>query len=187
MTIGFGELRRGIAIEVDGHPYEVMEYTRHKMQQRAPVVKVKLRSILDGKVVERTFQSYTNTFTLANVEYRPAQYLYNDGQFYHFMNTETYDQYEMTREQLGDNVLYMKENLEMEIMFYNGRATGVRLPITVDLVVTNAPPGLKGDTAQGGTKLVTLETGLSLNVPLFITTGDVIKVDTRTGEYVERV
>ena len=186
MTIGFSELRRGIAIEVDGQPYEVMEYTRHKMQQRAPVIRVKLRNILDGKVIERAFQSYTNTFTLADVEYIPAQYLYNDGQFYHFMSTENYEQFEMTKEQLDNNILYLKDGMETEIMFYKGRATSVKLPISVELQVTDSPPGLKGDTAQGGTKSATLETGLTLQVPLFINNGDVIKVDTRTGEYQER-
>lgn len=187
MTIGFAELRRGLAIEVDGQPYEVMEYTRHKMQQRAPVVKVKLRNILDGKVVERTFQSYTNTFTLADVQYIEVQYLYSDGQFYHFMNTENYEQYALDKDMLGDGVLYLKDGMEMELMFYNGRATSAKLPLSVHLEVTDSPPGLKGDTAQGGTKPATLETGLTLHVPLFINNGDVIKVDTRTGDYQERV
>jgi elongation factor P len=186
MTIGFSELRKGIAIEVDGQPYEVMEYTRVKMQQRAPVVRVKMRSLLDGKVLEHAFQSYTNVFTLADVEHRPAQYMYYDGEFYHFMNTENYDQYELTKEQLGDSALYLKEGLEPELLFYKGRAISVRLPIAVELRVTETPPGLRGDTAQGGTKPATLETGLSVQVPLFVQSGDVVKVDTRTGEYLER-
>jgi len=186
MTIGFSELRKGIAIEVDGQPYEVMEYTRVKMQQRAPVVRLKLRGLLDGKVLERAFQSYTNVFTLADVEYSPAQYMYYDGEFYHFMNTENYDQYELTKEQLGDSTLYLKEGLEPELLFYRGRPISVRLPIAVELQVAQTPPGLRGDTAQGGTKPATLETGLSVQVPLFVQSGDVVKVDTRTGQYLER-
>jgi elongation factor P len=187
MTIGFSELRRGVAIEVDGHPYEVVEYTRVKMQQRAPVVRVKLRSILDGKVVERAFQQYTNEFKLADVEYIPAQYLYTDGQFYHFMNTQTYEQYELSKQQMGDNIYYIKDGMELEMLFYNGKANSVRLPLSVQLKVIETPPGFKGDTATGGNKPATLETGLTVQVPLFVNSGDIIKVDTRTGDYQERV
>jgi len=187
MTIGFGDLRRGIAIEVDGQPYEVMEYTRVKMQQRAPVVRLKLRNLLDGRVMERAFQSYTTSFSLADVQQRKAQYLYTDGQFYHFMDTEDFEQYSLTKEQLQDRVLYLKEGMELELFFYQGQAVSIILPTFVELQVTDTPPGVKGDTAQGGTKPATLETGLTVQVPLFLNSRETIRVDTRTGEYLERV
>jgi len=185
-TIGFGDLRRGINIEIDGQPYEVMDYQRHKMQQRAPVTRLKVRNLLDGRVTERTFQSYTTEFALADVEVRPAQYLYNDGQFYYFMDLNTYDQYPLTRERVQDYLYYLKEEITLEVSFYRGEVIGLKLPTFVELKVTSSPPGLKGDTAQGGTKPATLETGLSLQVPLFVGEGEIIRVDTRTGQYVGR-
>ena len=186
MTIGFGDLRRGIAIEVDGRPYEVVEYEKHKMQQRAPVTRLKLRSLRDGRMVERTFQSYTTEFTLAQVEARPAQYLYTDGRFYNIMDMENYDQYQLTKEQLGDAVSYLREEIVVDVVFYNGNVINVRLPTFVDLKVAETPPGFKGDTAQGATKPATLETGLIVQVPLFISNGEKVRIDTRNGEYIER-
>lgn len=186
-TIGFSDLRRGTAIELDGQPFEVIEYTRVKMQQRAPTVRIKLRNLKDGKVVERSFSNYTNTFTLANVEYRPVQYLYNDGQLYYFMDTESFDQVSLDKAMLGYNVNYLKEEMTLELGLYNDSPMTVRLPITVDLKVAETPPGFKGDTAQGGGKPATLETGIVVQVPLFVVAGDTIRLDTRTGEYVERV
>ena len=186
MTINFGDLRRGVAIEVDGQPYEVVDYERHKMQQRAPVTRLKLKNMRDGKVIERTFQSYTTEFSLAAVDTKPAQYLFSDGRFYNFMDMETYDQYALTREQLGDAVDYLKEETVLEVVFFNGQVINLRLPTFVDLKVTDTPPGFKGDTAQGGTKPATLETGLTVQVPLFISNGETIRVDTRSGEYIER-
>jgi elongation factor P len=186
MTINFGDLRRGVAIEVDGQPYEVVDYERQKMQQRAPVTRLRLRNLRDGKLIERTFQSYTTEFSLAQVEDRPAQYLYSDGRFYNFMDMETYDQYQLTKEQLGDTISYLKEETVIDVIYYNEGVINVRLPTFVDLEVAETPPGFKGDTAQGGTKPATLETGLIVQVPLFISTGDRIRVDTRSGEYTER-
>ena len=186
-TIGFSDLRKGLTIELDGQPYEVVDYTRHKMQQRAPVTRLKLRNLLNGGVTEKTFQAYETTFTPADVDSRPSQYLYTDGQFFHLMDMETFDQYQLTKEQIGANINYLKEELTLDISFYKGDIIGLTLPTFVELKVTESPPGLKGDTAQGGTKPATLETGLSLNVPLFINPGETIKVDTRTGQYVERV
>ncbi len=186
-TIGFSDLRRGTAIELDGQPYEVIEYTRVKMQQRAPVVRIKLRSLRDGKVTEKSFSNYTNTFQLANVDYRPVQYLYTDGQMYNFMDTENYEQLQLTAQQLGANVNYLKEEMNLEIGYYKGEPLIVRLPITVDLKVVSTPPGVRGDTAQGGTKPAELETGITVQVPLFVSSGETIRLDTRTGEYLERV
>ena len=186
MTIGFGDLRRGIAIEVDGQPYEVVEYEKHKMQQRAPVTRLKLRNLKDGRMVERTFQAYTTEFTLAQVEARPAQYLYTDGQFYNVMDMENYDQYQLTKEQLGDAISYLKEETVVDVVFHNGNVINVRLPTFVDLEVVETPPGFKGDTAQGGNKPATLETGLTVQVPLFISNGEKVRIDTRSGDYIER-
>ena len=186
MTINFGDLRKGVAIEVDGQPYEVMDYERHKMQQRAPVTRLKLRNLKDGKVIERTFQSYTTEFALAPIQERSAQYLYSDGSFYNFMDMETYDQYQLTKEQLGDVMDYLKEETIADVVFYNEDVINVRLPTFVDLEVVDTPPGFKGDTAQGGTKPARLETGLTVQVPLFIINGDKLKIDTRSGQYIER-
>ena len=186
MTINFGDLRKGVAIEVDGQPYEVVDYERHKMQQRAPVTRLKLKNMRDGKVMERTFQSYTTEFSLAEVDAKPAQYLFSDGQFYTFMDMETYDQYPLTKEQLGDTVEYLREETVVEVVFFNGEVINLRLPTFVALKVTDTPPGYKGDTAQGGTKPATLETGLIVQVPLFISNGEMVRIDTRSGEYIER-
>ena len=186
MTINFGDLRRGVAIEVDGQPFEVVDYERQKMQQRAPVTRLKLRNLRDGRMIERTFQSYTTEFSLAQVEERPAQYLYTDGRFYNFMDMESYDQYQLTRDQLGDVVQYLKEETVVDLIYFKEGMINIRLPTFVDLEVVDTPPGFKGDTAQGGTKPATLETGLTVQVPMFITNGEKVRVDTRNGDYIER-
>ena len=186
-TIGFSDLRKGMTLEIDGQPFEVMDYIRHKMQQRAPVTRLKVRNLLSGSVSEKTFQAYETTFVPAIVDVQPSQYLYTDGQFLYFMDMETYDQHQLTQEQIGESISYLKEGTTVEISFYKGGIIGVKPPTFVELKVAESPPGLKGDTAQGGTKPATLETGLNLNVPLFVNEGETIKVDTRTGQYVERV
>lgn len=186
MTINFGDLRKGVAIELDGQPYEVVDYERHKMQQRAPVTRLRLKNMRDGKVIERTFQSYTTEFALAEVDAKSAQYLFSDGRFYTFMDMETYDQYQLTREQLRDTVEYLREETILEVVFFNGSVINLRLPTFVELKVTDTPPGFKGDTSQGGTKPATLETGLTIQVPLFISNGEQVRIDTRSGEYIER-
>ncbi len=187
MSINFSDLNRGLVIELDGQPWMVMDYERHKMQQRAPVTRIKMKNLLSGAVVERTFQRYDTGFTVADIDNRPTQYLYTDGEFYYFLDQETFDQYELTTEILGDSLGYLKENAGVEVVFYNGAAISVNLPTHVELEVTETPPSLRGDTAQGGNKPATLETGLRINVPMFITPGTVVRVDTRTGTYTERV
>ena len=186
-TIGFGELRKGTMIEVDGQPFEVVDYERHKMQQRAPVTRLKLKSLRDGRVLERVYQRYDTEFPIADVQPHEAQYLFTDGRMYHFMDLETYDQYPLSKEQLGDSLLYLKENDNVEVVFYHGDVLNIKLPTFVDLQVSETPPGVKGDTAQGGNKPATLETGLQITVPMFITPGTVVKVDTRNATYSERV
>ncbi len=187
MSINFGDLSRGLVIELDGQPWEVMDYERHKMQQRAPVTRIKMRNLLSGAVVERTFQRYDTGFTVADVDSRSTQYLYTDGNFYYFMDQQTFDQYDLTKEIIGEALGYLKEQAMVEVVLYNGSPISVKLPTHVELEVTETPPAFRGDTAQGGNKPATLETGLRVTVPMFITPGTVIKVDTRTGEYSERV
>lgn len=186
MVIGVGDVRKGVNIELDGEPYQVLEFSSHKMQQRAPVIRLRLRELRTGRSVERTFSGYDVKLNMAQVEHRSAQYLYNDDAFYYFMDTRTYDQYPLTREQLGEASRYLKEQVEVEVVFFREEPITVELPTFVDLEVVDTPPGVKGDTAQGGTKPATLETGLTVTVPLFVNNGGVIRVDTRTGEYLER-
>ncbi|MQF64972.1 elongation factor P [SAR202 cluster bacterium AC-409-J13_OGT_754m] len=186
-SLGFGDLRKGLNIEIDGQPFEVLDYQRHKMQQRAPVTRIKVRNLLTGSVTEKTFQAYETSFSPADVESRASQYLYTDAVFYFFMDHETYDQYELSKDQIGSNTDFLKEEITIDITFYNGKIIGIKLPTFVDLVVSHSPPGLKGDSAQGGTKPATLETGLNVNVPLFVQEGNVVKIDTRNSQYVERV
>ncbi|MCH7712014.1 MAG: elongation factor P [Chloroflexi bacterium] len=187
MSINFSDLSRGLVIELDGQPWQVMDYERHKMQQRAPVTRIKLKNLISGAVVERTFQRYDTAFSVADVDNRQAQYLYTDGEFYHFMDQETFDEYELTKEILGASLDYLKEQMVIEVVFYKGNAININLPTHVELEVKDTPPAFRGDTAQGGNKPATLETGLRITVPMFITPGTVVRVDTRNGEYTERV
>ena len=187
MSINFGDLSRGLVIELDGQPWQIMDYERHKMQQRAPVTRIKMKNLLSGAVVERTFQRYDTEFSVADMSNRPTQYLYTDGEFYYFLDQESFDQYELTKELLGSSLDYLQEQMMVEVVFYNGTAIKVILPTHVELKIVETPPSFRGDTAQGGTKPATLETGLRVTVPMFITQGTVIRVDTRTGAYTERV
>lgn len=186
MTIGYGDLRKGMPIELDGEPYQVVEYERSKMQQRAPVMRIRFRSLRTGRIMDRTFQGYDVKLTPASVERRKAQYIYEDGGLHYFMDNDTYDQLPLSADQLGDSLDYLVEQTNVDIILYEGVAISVDLPTTVDLVVTQTDPGLRGDTAQGGTKPATMETGLVAQVPLFVDQGDKIKVDTRSGEYLAR-
>jgi len=178
------ELRKGVLIEFEGKLYQVVDYQHVKMKRTA-LAKVKLRDINAGHTIERSFQS-GDRLIRARLDTRQMQYLYNDGGLYYFMDQETYEQMPLDREQLGDGLNYLKEGNTVELSSYNDKVIGVTIPITVDLQVTETDPGFKGDTASAGTKLAKLETGLTIQVPLFINEGDIIKVDTRTGTYLER-
>lgn len=186
MTIGYSDLRKGLAIELDGQPYVVEEYERSKMQQRAPVMKIRFREIRTGKVVDRTFNGYDVKLTTASVERREAQYIYNDENFYHFMDTETYEQFPLSPQNIRDSLPYLVEQMNVQLVLHDGSPIAIELPIAVDLKVMETDPGHKGDTAQGGTKPATLETGLTVQVPLFVVLDDTVKVDTRTGRYLAR-
>ena len=183
--ISGSELRKGVIIELEGKLYQVIEYQHVKMKRTA-LAKVKLRDMQAGHTVERTFQS-NERFTRARLDYRNSQYLYNDGNLYYFMDEDNFEQTALTAEQLGDALNYLKEGISLGISSYQGELVGVEIPITVELKVIDTGPGFKGDTATGGNKPAKLETGITIQVPLFINNEDIIKVDTRTGSYLERV
>jgi elongation factor P len=178
------ELRRGIIIEFEGKLYQVVEYQHVKMKRTA-LAKVKLRDINAGHTIERSFQS-DERLVRARLDSRQMQYLYSDSELYYFMDQDNYEQLPFTLEQLGDAMDYLKEGNSVEVTSYKGKVVGIELPITVELEVTETEPGFKGDTATSGNKPAKLETGLTIQVPLFINEGDTIKVDTRTGTYIER-
>ena len=179
------ELRKGVVIELNDKLYQVMEYKHIKMKRTA-LVRVKLRDIVGGHTTEQTFQS-ADKFVRARLDYRRMQYLYNDAGLYYYMDEENYEQIPLSALQLGDAIDYIKEGMSLEISSYKGKLIGVELPITVELEVTETEPGFKGNTATGGSKSAKLETGLTVQVPLFINEGDILKVDTRSGSYLERV
>ena len=187
MTIGYGDLRRGMSIDLDGEPYAVVEYERSKMQQRAPVMRIRFRSLRTGRVTDRSFQGFDVKFTPAAVDRRKAQYIYQDGDLYYFMDRETYEQFPIDRDSIEDSLQYMVEEAAVDVVLYDDRPIAIEMPITVDLKVASTEPGFKGNTAQGGSKPATLETGLLVQVPLFIETGETVRVDTRSGEYLSRV
>jgi elongation factor P len=184
--IDAGELRKGVVIELDGEIYQILEYQHVKMQQRQPVIKLKLRGVRNGNFIERNFQS-GDKVAMVFLEHRPVQYLYNDGDLYYFMDNESYEQLMLTSAQIGDGTNYLKEGLMLEIQTCKGNTVAIELPASVELRVTETEPGFKGDRATAGTKAAKLETGVTIQVPLFITTGDIIKVHTHTGGYLEKV
>ncbi len=183
--ISGSELRKGITIELESKLYQVIDYQHVKMKRTA-LAKVKLRDIQAGHTIERTFQS-GEKFIRARLDYRRMQYLYNDGDLYYFMDEENFEQMPLNASQLGDTVNYLKEGMSLDISSYKGELIGVELSITVELKVIDTGPSFKGDTATTGNKPAKLETGITIQVPLFINNGDTIKVDTRSGSYLERV
>ncbi|GMV86584.1 MAG: elongation factor P [Dehalococcoidia bacterium] len=184
--ISTGELKKGATIELDGKLYSIMDYSHIKMGRGSAQVRIKFRDVRSGAIIEQTFQAGTK-FNRARVERREMQYLYSDDQFYYFMNTETFEQIPVSADKVGDANKYLKENDTCEVVLYGDEVIGLELPITVELTVTQTDPGFKGDTATGGTKPATLETGLVVQVPLFIEEGTKIRVNTDSGTYIERV
>jgi len=183
--ISGSELRRGIVIELEDKLYQVMEYQHVKMKRTA-LARVKLRDIKAGHTIERTFQS-DDKFTRVRLDFRGMQYLYHDEGLYYFMDEESFEQVPINANKLGNTINYLKEGTSLQVSSYKGELVGVELPITVDLQVVDTGPDFKGDTATAGSKPATLETGITIQVPLFINKGDIIKVDTRDGSYLERV
>lgn len=183
--IDAGELRKGTAIELDGKIYHITDYHHIKMGRGSAQIRLRLRDIRSGNVIERSFQA-NDKFTPAFLEHRPVQYLYSDGDLYYFMDNESYEQTALPAAQIGEGTNYLKEGLNLEILTHKGEIVSMELPVAVELQVTETEPGFKGDTATGGSKPAKLETGITIQVPLFITVGDNIKVDTRTAEYLEK-
>ncbi len=181
-----GDFRNGLTFEDDGNVLQIIEFQHVKPGKGAAFVRTKLRNVITGAVIERTFNP-TDKFPTALVERKDMQYLYNDGELYYFMDNETFDQIPLNKEKLGDNFKFVKENMVVRMISYKGNVFGVEPPMFVELEVTETEPGFKGDTATGASKPATLETGAQIKVPLFVNIGDVLKIDTRTGEYLERV
>lgn len=184
--ISTAELKKGATIEMDGKLYSILDYSHIKTGRGSAQVKIKLRDVRGGGTIEHTVQSGTK-FTRAHVERREMQYLYSDEDFYYFMNTENFEQIPVGADKVGDANKYLKENDLCELVLFGEEVIGVELPMTVELTITDTDPGFKGDTATGGTKPATTETGLVVNVPLFIETGTRIRVNTDSGAYIERV
>lgn len=183
--ISAGDFRKGITIELDGEVYTIVDFQHVKPGKGAAFVRTKIKNIVTGSVLERTFNP-SERVPRAHIETKEMQYLYNDGNLYYFMDTETYEQIPLNRDQVEDAIKYVKENMNATIKFFRGTPFSVEPPNFVELEVVETEPGVKGDTVTGGTKPATLETGAVIHVPLFINTGDIIRVDTRTDEYMER-
>jgi elongation factor P len=184
--ISTGDVKKGVIIELDGQLMKVLDWSHIKMARGSAQVRMKLQNVRRGDIVERTFQAGTR-WPRARVEQRNAQYLYRDGNTFHFMDTETYDQFAVGAAMVGDDAKFLLENTEVQISSHDGEVLGIELPVTVDLRVTRTEPGFAGDTATGAKKAATLETGHAVQVPLFVSEGDVLRIDTRNGEYVTRV
>jgi elongation factor P len=184
--IDAGELKKGITIELDNQLYQVLDYQHIKMGRGSAQIRLKLRDIVGGHTTERSFQA-SEKFVKARLERRPVQYLYNDGNLYYFMDVESFEQMTLDESHVSDALGYLKEGLNLEMVTHDGKTLGIELPITVELQIAETGPGFKGNTATAGTKPAVLETGITIQVPFFLNTGDVIKVDTRTCEYLERV
>ena len=184
--ISTSDLRKGVAIELDGELWQILDYHHIKMGRGSAQVRIKLKNVKKGSIVEKSFQA-GERWPRAQLDRRPIQFMYRDGDAFHFMEMETYEQFHLNADQLEDAVNYMKDGMTLDRISYDGETLGVELPITVDLVVVETDPGFAGDTATGARKPATTESGLVVQVPLFVTEGDTIRVDTRTGEYQTRL
>ncbi len=184
--VSAGDFRNGLTIEYDGGVYQVIEFQHVKPGKGAAFVRTKLKNIKSSGVVEKSFRP-TEKFENAHIERKDMQYLYSDGGMYNFMDTETFDQIALSEDRIGDALKFVKENEMVKILSHNGEVFAIEPPLFVELEVTETEPGIKGDTATGATKPSTVETGANVLVPLFVNQGDVIQIDTRTGEYMKRV
>jgi len=183
--ISAGEFRNGITVEFEGGIYTIIDFQHVKPGKGAAFVRSTLKNLETGSVLEKTFRP-SEKMPRAHIERRDLQYLYNDGELYHFMDTENFEQLELNSTDVGDNMVFVKENDMVKVLEHNGRIFGIEPPMHVELTVTETEPGFKGDTAQGATKPATVETGATIKVPLFVSVGEVVKIDTRTGEYLGR-
>ncbi|MDA8407429.1 MAG: elongation factor P [Deltaproteobacteria bacterium] len=179
------DFRKGLKIEIGGEPFTIVDFLHVKPGKGGAFVRTTLKSLLSGNVIDRTFRS-GEKLDKPDLEEKQMQFLYESEGEYHFMDSETYEQLFLVEQNLGDAKNYLQENVNVTVLFHNGKPIGVEVPIFVELTVTTTEPGLKGDTAAGATKPATLETGMTVLVPLFVNEGDVLKIDTRTGKYIER-
>lgn len=183
--VSAGDFRNGVTFDMDGNVYQIIEFQHVKPGKGAAFVRAKIKNVISGSVVERTFNP-SDKFPSAFIERREMQYLYSDGDLYYFMDQETYEQTPINAATLGESFKFVKENTDVKVLSYKGSVFGVEPPFFVELQVTKTDPGFKGDTATNATKPAVLETGAEIKVPLFIEEGDMIRIDTRTGEYMER-
>lgn len=183
--ISTGDLKKGLTIELDKVIYQIIDWQHIKIGRGSAQVRLKLRDIIGGHTIERTFQA-GEKFPRARLDRHAVQYLYNDGDLYHFMDSESYEQIMLNREQLADALNYLKEGMSLDILYYKDEPISVELPNSVELEVVETEPGFKGDTATNLNKPGKLETGLTIQIPLFVNVGEVVRVDTRTGQYLER-
>ena len=184
--VSAGDFRNGITVEMEGNVYQIIEFQHVKDGRGAAFVRTKLKNIINGGVVEKSFRP-TEKFPQARIDRKDMQYLYSDGDLYNFMDTESYDQIALNADAVGDALKFVKENEMVKICSYNGNVFAIEPPLFVELQITETEPGFKGDTATGATKPAIVETGAKVMVPLFVDNGEVIKIDTRTGEYLSRV
>ncbi len=184
--ISAGDFKNGVTLEIEGNIYQILEFQHVKPGKGAAFVRTKLKNIINGGAVEKTFRP-TEKFPKAHIERKDMQYLYSDGELFHFMDVETYDQIALNEDAIGDSLKFVKENEMVKICSHNGNVFAVEPPLFVELAIIETEPGFKGDTATGATKPATVETGAVVYVPLFVENGDVLKIDTRTGEYLSRV
>ncbi len=184
--VSAGEFRNGVTIEIEGNIFQIIEFQHVKPGKGAAFVRTKLKNIISGGVVEKTFRP-TEKFENAHIDRVDMQYLYSDGDLYYFMDVNTYDQIALNQDQIGDTLKFVKENEMVKICSHKGNVFAIEPPLFVELEITETEPGFKGDTATGATKPATVETGATVYVPLFVDQGDKIKIDTRTGEYLSRV
>ncbi|MBO4336913.1 MAG: elongation factor P [Lachnospiraceae bacterium] len=184
--ISAGDFRNGVTIELEGNVFQIIEFQHVKPGKGAAFVRTKLKNIKSGGVVEKTFRP-TEKCPQARIDRKEMQYLYSDGDLYNFMDTESYEQIALNKDSVGDSMTFVKENEMVKMLSHNGGIFAVEPPLFVELEITDTEPGFKGDTATGATKPATVETGATVQVPLFVNQGDVIKIDTRTGEYLSRV
>ncbi len=183
--ISAGDFRNGVTIEYEGDIYTIIEFQHVKPGKGAAFVRTKIKNIKTGGVVEKTFRP-TEKMNKAHIDRKDMQYLYSDGELYHFMDTETFEQIAVNASDVGDALKFVKENEMVKILSHNGEVFGIEPPLFVELEITDTEPGFKGDTATGATKPAVVETGVTVNVPLFVSQGEKIKIDTRTGEYLSR-
>ena len=184
--ISAGDFKNGLTLEIDGQVMQIIEFQHVKPGKGAAFVRTKLKNVINGGVVERTFRP-TEKFPAARIDRKNEQYLYNDGDLYYFMDPESFEQVMINKDVVGDSMKFVKENEEVKIVSYNGSVFAIEPPLFVELEVTDTEPGFAGNTTQGVSKPATVETGVQISVPLFVNIGDKVKIDTRTGEYLSRV